>query len=55
LKEGTYLGERTEWLLDSACGSLIVSETFSPIREYNQEYELFASPENIVLLPGSCK
>lgn len=55
LKEGTYLGERTEWLLDSVCGSLTVSETFPPIREFNREYELFVAPENIVLLPGSCK
>ena len=55
LKDGTYLGERTEWQLDSACGDVIVSETFPPIRELNQEYELFVSPENIILLPGSCK
>lgn len=55
LTEGTYLGERTEWLLDSACGKLTVSETFPPIREFNQTCELFVAPENIVLLPGSCK
>ena len=55
LKEGTYLGERTEWLLESACGELTVSETFPPIRELKKEYELFAAPENIILLPGSCK
>ena len=55
LKEGTYLGERTEWLLDSPCGELILSETFPPIREFNREYDLFVAPENIVLLPESCK
>lgn len=55
LKEGTYLGERTEWLFDSVCGELTVSETFPPEREREQEYELYLAPENIVLLPGSCK
>ena len=55
LKEGTYLGERTEWLLDSPCGKLTVSETFPPIREFDQTCELFASPENIIFLPGCCK
>lgn len=55
LTEGTYLGERTEWILDSVCGKLTVTETFPPIREFNQSCDLFVSPENIVLLPGSCK
>ena len=55
LKEGTYLGERTEWLFDSPGGELIVSENFPPVREFHRSYELFADPENIILLPGSCE
>ena len=55
LKDGTYLGERTEWLFDSPCGELIVSESFPPIREFNREYQLFVDPEQIVILPGSFK
>lgn len=55
LKEGTYLGERTEWLFDSPCGELTVSETFPPERDPGTVCELFADPENAVLLPGSCR
>ena len=50
LKDGSFLGERTEWHLFSVNDPVMVFETASPARKPGQTYELFIRPEHIIVM-----
>ncbi len=50
LRDGTFLGERTEWRLIGGNQELLVYETTPPPRKALETFELFVAPEHVAVL-----